>query len=177
MTKKKTKTPKLTTVTNITEAVAQQDQMVAKVQCGQFGVTPQVTAPIAMAARAALLGCPSANTTEPPKRRKGRARCYHLDQATKVTKALLTIQHQRTSIMAIDGWHARLRKVHAAQHAANAFAADALERRLIPNGLYEHAMGLTVARCMDYKVTSEEAADLIQLAIEKKVAEVNCPNG
>lgn len=162
MTKKKTKTPKLATVTNITEAIAQQDQMVAKVQCGQFGVTPQVTA---------------ANTTEPPKRRKGRARCYHLDQATKVTKALLTIQHQRTSIMAIDGWHARLRKVHAAQHAANAFAADALERRLIPNGLYEHAMGLTVARCMDYKVTSEEAADLIQLAIEKKVAEVSCPNG
>jgi len=169
MTKKKTnKTPKLATVTNITEAIAQQDQMVSKVQAGQFG-----------AAYAAVPGPhqPASNTTEPPKRKKGLARCYKLDAATKVTTALLTVQHQRTSILAITGWNQRLRMAVAAPHAANAFAKDAHSEGLIPAYLYSHALGMTIARCMDYGVTHEEAASLIQKAIEKKVAEVNCPNG
>lgn len=164
MTKKKNnKTTKLATVTNITEALAQQNQM--------------VVGPPALTLAAALSPQPASNTTEPPKRKKGLARCYKLDAATKVTTALLTVQHQRTSILAITGWNQRLRMAVAAPHAANAFAKDAHSEGLIPAYLYSHALGMTIARCMDYGVTHEEAASLIQKAIEKKVNEAVSPNG
>ena len=185
MTKKKTKTPKLA---NITEAITQQDQMVAKVYVNEARpfneLTPEAQLNITEGLRiaraaedAAIRAAPASNTTEPPKRKKGLARCYKLDAATKVTTALLTVQHQRTSILAIKGWNQRLRMTAAAPHAANAFAKDAHSEGLIPAYLYSHALGMTIARCMDYGVTPEEAAELVQKAIEKKVNEFVSPNG
>ena len=163
--------PKLATVHNISDAIKQQDAPVAapKVQAGQFGTAyaaiPGPHQPVAVTA------------PTPPRRRKGLARTYHLDETTRVTKAYLTVNHQRSSILAIDGWNLRLRKTAAAEHAANAFAKDAIQSRLIPDHIYPQAMQMTIARCLDYKVTAEHAADLIRAAIDKKVAEVNCPNG
>lgn len=168
--KKKKTEPKLATVHNITDAIKQQDALVAapKVQAGQFGAAPVgASAPMPVTVTA---------SNEPPKRRKGLARTHHLDEATRVSKAYLTINHQRNSLLALDGYNLRLRKTAAAQHAANAFAKDSIESQIIPHAIYAHALQMTVARCMDYKVTSEEAADLIRAAIDKKVAEVNCPS-
>lgn len=167
--KSKRTEPKLATVRNITDAIKQQDALVAapKVQADQFGTAPVgacTPMPVTVTAPAT------------PKRRRGLARTYHLDEATRVTKAYLTVNHQRSSLLSIDGWNLRLRKVAAAEHAANAFAKDAIQNRLIPDHIYAQAMQMTIARCLDYKVTSEHAADLIRAAIDKKVAEVNCPS-
>ena len=174
MTKKKTKTPKLA---NITEAITQQDQMVAKVYVNEARPFNELTPEAQLNITEGLRIARASNTTEPPKRKKGLARCYKLDAATKVTTALLTVQHQRTSILAIKGWNQRLRMTAAAPHAANAFAKDAHSEGLIPAYLYSHALGMTIARCMDYGVTPEEAAELVQKAIEKKVNEFVSPNG
>ena len=166
--KKSKKTePKLATVHNITDAIKQQDALVAapEVQAGQFG-----TAPVGACTPMPV------TVTATPKRRKGLARTYHLDEATRVSKAYLTINHQRNSLLALDGYNMRLRKTAAAQHAANAFAKDSIESQIIPHSIYAHAVQMTVARCLDYGVTSEEAADLIRAAIDKKVAEINCPS-
>lgn len=112
------------------------------------------------------------------KRRKGRARTYHLDETTRINKALCRVQHMATTTLAIDGWHAKLKATNAAQHAANSFAKYTTGKdRIIGDSIYGAALAMTVARCLDYKVTTEEAAELIQKAIEKKVAQAHCPNG
>lgn len=166
--------PKLATVHNISEAIKQQDALVAapKLHDGQFFAAAAAPGP-----HQPVTAKSAGGGTGEPKRKRGLARTHHLDEATRVGKAYLTVNHQRSSLLAIDGYNLRLRKTYAAEHAASAFAKDAIESRLIPDHIYVQAMQMTIARCMDYKATAEHAADLIRAAIDKKIAEVNCPNG
>jgi hypothetical protein len=103
-----------------------------------------------------------------PVKRRGRARCYSLDKVTNVSKAMFRITHQRVSILSLEGWYAKLKNANAAEHAANSFAKYSLADRLIGNDIYHAALQMTIARCVDYGKTTEEAAELISRAMEKK---------
>lgn len=171
---------KANNVTNITEALAAFDAEVKQAMkpTPVDNSNPANDGTITVA-NAAVPGPhqPDTNIAE-PKRRKGRARTYHLDETTRINKALCRVQHMATTTLAIDGWHAKLKATNAAQHAANSFAKYTTGKdRIIGDSIYGAALAMTVARCLDYKVTTEEAAELIQKAIEKKVAQAHCPNG
>ena len=103
-------------------------------------------------------------------KRRGRARSHNLDRVTAVSKAACRVTHTRTSIMAIEGWYARLKQANAAEHAANSFAKYAYGDRQISYELAPTALEMTIARAMDYGKTAEEAAELIGAAIRKKTA-------
>lgn len=116
--------------------------------------------------------CGEPTVTEPCKayKRRGRARSHNLDRVTAVNKAACRVTHTRTSIMAIEGWYARLKQANAAEHAANSFAKYAYADRQISHELAPTALEMTIARAMDYGKTAEEAAELIGAAIRKKTA-------
>lgn len=103
-----------------------------------------------------------------PVKRRGRARSYSLDKVTNVNKAMFRITHQKVSILSLEGWYNKLKQANAAEHAANSFAKYTLADRIIGNEIYAAAMQMTIARCVDYGKTTEEAAELISKAMEKK---------
>lgn len=60
---------------------------------------------------------------------------------------------------ALRGWAEHIRAARAAQHAANSFAKH---RREFGAAAEDVARALTVARCVDYGLTPDEAAELIE---------------
>jgi hypothetical protein len=168
-TNKSKKPASLATVHSITDAIKQQSAIIAQAAVEQALTDNSDPNDDGTVTRETSTG------GQTPKRRKGLARCYNLDRATTLVRATLELTNMRTSILTMDGWHARLRKVAAAQHAANALAKDHVQKRIIPSHLLGQAMTLTVARCLDYGVTADEATDLINKAMTKKIAEVCAP--
>lgn len=131
---------------------------------------PDQDAPIAPVATSADCGEPTVAEPRKAYKRRGRARSHNLDRVTAVSKAACRVTHTRTSIMAIEGWYARLKQANAAEHAANSFAKYAYGDRQISYELAPTALEMTIARAMDYGKTAEEAAELIGAAIRKKTA-------
>lgn len=68
---------------------------------------------------------------------------------------------------ALRGWAEHVRGARAAQHAANSFAKH---RREFGAEAETFARALTVARCLDYGMAPDEAAELIEARVAARDA-------
>lgn len=70
-------------------------------------------------------------------------------------------------VWALRGWAEHVRAARAAQHAANSFAKHRAE---FGAAAEVHARALTVARCVDYGMAPDEAAELIEARVSARAA-------
>ena len=67
---------------------------------------------------------------------------------------------------AVRGWAEHIRGARAAEHAANSYAKHRGEF----GGVEDVARALTVARCMDFGLTAEAAAELVDARVAARAA-------
>lgn len=146
-------------VTNITEAIAQQDEIVKTSSAAYVG--KELNAELKVATK-------TETTTLTAAKKKGLARHHNLDRATAIAKAGLEVQGFSQDVLTIEGWHHRLCEKKAAEHAANSYACYL--DTLLPHKLRHELLSMTLARCIDYGVTATQAGDLIRKAIDKRFA-------
>lgn len=94
-----------------------------------------------------------------------RPRGHNLNRTTQILQARQVADHYSRHTFTYEGWKNYLKTTKAPEHAVNGLLRHESE---LPDSLVTDAIAMTIAWCMDYKWSAQQAADAIIAARQRK---------